>query len=276
MNKGNFVVCLAGLPASGKSTFAIKLKKALDAKFNPLVVMIIDPDIIRQAISPGNFDYRLESKVREYYLTETRKELQKGTIVISDNLNYYVSMRHDLKELAKDFQVNFFIIHISTPFNVCVQWNRKRGKTIPNKVIRKVYKKFDSFDKYSWDHPLREFDLSQIQNLDEEIENLANIIIQKIESSSLKKEKAQVSEETFNTDNENLDRITRELVGTLLRSSEFLFLRKSILKARKQFIRLNRNSSLSNDEITQNFREFLEKSLEINIPQNLLGKYYKN
>jgi tRNA uridine 5-carbamoylmethylation protein Kti12 len=276
VNKGNFVVCLAGLPASGKSTFAIKLKKALDAKFNPLVVMIIDPDIIRQAISPGNFDYRLESKVREYYLTETRKELQKGTIVISDNLNYYVSMRHDLKELAKDFQVNFFIIHISTPFNVCVQWNRKRGKTIPNKVIRKVYKKFDSFDKYSWDHPLREFDLSQIQNLDEEIENLANIIIQKIESSSLKKEKAQVSEETFNTDNENLDRITRELVGTLLRSSEFLFLRKSILKARKQFIRLNRNSSLSNDEITQNFREFLEKSLEINIPQNLLGKYYKN
>lgn len=276
MKKGNFVICLAGLPASGKSTFASKLKKTLESKFNRLGVKIIDPDIIRQDISSGNFDYRLEPKVREYYLTETRKELQQGMIVISDNLNYYSSMRHDLKKLAENFELKFFIIHISTPYNVCLQWNIKRGKPIPNKVIKEVNKKFDYFNKYSWDRPLAEFDLSQIQNLDEEIENLVNIIGQKIELSSITRENAQESEETFNIENENLDQLTRVLVGKLLQDKEFLSLRESILKSRKLFVRLHKNSNLSSDEITQKFREFLEKSLKIKIPMDLLEKYYKN
>jgi tRNA uridine 5-carbamoylmethylation protein Kti12 len=274
--KGNFVICLAGLPASGKSTFAIKLKKILESKFNHLVVKIIDPDIIRENISSGNFDYRLEPKVREYYLTETRKELQQGKIVISDNLNYYSSMRHDLKKLADLFELKFFIIYISTPYNVCLQWNIKRGKPIPNKVIKEVNKKFDHFDKYSWDRPLAEFDLSQIQNLDEEIENLVNIIGQKIELSSITRENTQESEETFNIENENLDQLTRVLVGKLLQDKEFLSLRESILRSRKRFVRLHKNSNLSSDEITQKFREFLEKSLKIKIPMDLLEKYYKN
>lgn len=269
MKKGNFVVCLAGLPASGKSTFAIKLKKLLEPKFTPVVVKIIDPDRIRQTISPDNFDYKLESKVREHYLTEIRKELQKGTIVISDNLNYYNSMRHDLKKLAMNFQVSFFIVHISTPFNVCLKWNTKRGRPIPNKVIKKINKKFDSFGKYKWDHPLAEFDISQIQNLDEEIENLVNTLIQKIESTSLIQEDAKKSEGRFNINNENIDRFTRIFVGAILQGSEFLHLRKSILKARKLFIKLNKNSSLSNYEITQNFRVFLERSLDIDIPKDL-------
>jgi tRNA uridine 5-carbamoylmethylation protein Kti12 len=255
--KGNFVICLAGLPASGKSTFAIKLKKILESKFNHLVVKIIDPDIIRENISSGNFDYRLEPKVREYYLTETRKELQQGMIVISDNLNYYSSMRHDLKKLADLFELKFFIIYISTPYNVCLQWNIKRGKPIPNKIIKEVNKKFDYFNKYSWDRPLAEFDLSQIQNLDE-------------------RENTQESEETFNIENENLDQLTRVLVGKLLQDKEFFSLRESILRSRKRFVRLHKNSNLSSDEITQKFREFLEKSLKIKIPMDLLEKYYKN
>jgi tRNA uridine 5-carbamoylmethylation protein Kti12 len=276
VKKGNFVICLVGLPSSGKSTFASKLKKTLESKFNRFVVKIIDPDIIRKNISSGNFDYRLEPKVREYYLTETRKELQNGMIVISDNLNYYSSMRHDLKKLAEDFELNFFIIYISTPYNVCLQWNVKRGKPIPNKVIKEVNKKFDHFNKYSWDRPLAEFDLSQIQNLDQEIENLVNIISQKIELFSITRKNAQESDETFNIENENLDQLTRVLVGKLLQDREFLSLRESILKSRKLFIRLYRNNHLSSDEITQKFREFLEKSLKIKIPMDLLEKYYKN
>jgi len=270
------VICLAGLPSSGKSTFASKLKKTLESKFNRFVVKIIDPDIIRQNISSGNFDYRLEPKVREYYLTKIRKELQNGMIVISDNLNYYSSMRHDLKKLAEDFELNFFIIYISTPYNVCLQWNVKRGKPIPNKVIKEVNKKFDHFNKYSWDRPLAEFDLSQIQDLDQEIENLVNIISQMIELSSITRKNAQESKETFNIENENLDQLTRVLVGKLLQDKEFLSLRESILKSRKLFIRLHKNNHLTSDEITQKFREFLEKSLKIKIPMDLVEKYYKN
>ena len=53
----NFLVCLTGLPASGKTTFANKLKILLEQKFNFFRVKIIDPDKIRENLSPNKFDH---------------------------------------------------------------------------------------------------------------------------------------------------------------------------------------------------------------------------
>ncbi|MCK4382114.1 MAG: adenylyl-sulfate kinase, partial [Candidatus Lokiarchaeota archaeon] len=83
----NFLICLTGLPASGKTTFANKLKEILEKRFTKLTVSIIDPDIIRHTMAPNKFNYTLEPIVRERNLTEITKELSKGNIVISDDLN---------------------------------------------------------------------------------------------------------------------------------------------------------------------------------------------
>ena len=64
MNNKNFLICLVGLPASGKSTFANSLKIALKKKFNNLEVKIIDPDIIRQKITSDKFYHEKEHIVR--------------------------------------------------------------------------------------------------------------------------------------------------------------------------------------------------------------------
>ncbi|GAH04672.1 unnamed protein product [marine sediment metagenome] len=103
----NFLICLTGLPASGKTTFASKLKEILEKKFTKLTVSIIDPDIIRHTMAPNKFNYTLEPIVRERNLTEITKELSKGNIVISDDLNYYSSMRtkeYDFEERFKKIQ----------------------------------------------------------------------------------------------------------------------------------------------------------------------------
>ena len=42
----NFLICLTGLPASGKTTFAKVLKLILEKRLTDLSVQIIDPDII--------------------------------------------------------------------------------------------------------------------------------------------------------------------------------------------------------------------------------------
>ncbi|MFX1376116.1 MAG: adenylyl-sulfate kinase, partial [Promethearchaeota archaeon] len=73
----SFIICLTGLPASGKTTFALMLKSIIARKFNTDKVSIIDPDILRQLLTPDKFDYKLEPKVREKYLSDISKELKK-------------------------------------------------------------------------------------------------------------------------------------------------------------------------------------------------------
>lgn len=266
----NFLICLTGLPASGKTTFASKLKEILEKKFTKLTVSIIDPDIIRHTMAPNKFNYTLEPIVRERNLTEITKELSKGNIVISDDLNYYSSMRHDLKNLAENFNVNFFIIHISTPFETCLTWNEIRGEPIPNTTIKKINRKFDNFGKYSWDYPEAIYDISRIQDLNKEIEDLVERIKNKVSTSKEILEKEDRVKEFFNLDNENLDKITRVYVGKLLQNSEFISMKKNIIKTRKLFVKLYKNKSLKESEIANIFKEYLEKRLNIIISEKLL------
>jgi len=265
----NFIICLSGLPASGKTTFANKLKGVLEEKSNNLTVKIIDPDKIREEITPSKFNYKVEPIVREKNLNRIKKELEQGYIVISDDLNYYSSMRHDLKDLANYFHIKFFIIYISTPFKICKKWNKKRKKPIPNNVIKKIQQKFDGFDRYNWDQPFAEYDLSQIQDLNGEVECLVKELINQVNLPLESINKGNIIEITTNKGNQNLDVITRAYIGKLLRSSNFFLLEKKLSKMRKSFIKLYKNQYLNDLEITKAFKKYLEQNLNINIPSEL-------
>ena len=81
-NKNNFLIILVGLPASGKTTFAHILKKKLSLYFRS-EVKIIDPDLLRDALSPKIFDFQNEPRIREETLEKVRKYLKKGLILIA-------------------------------------------------------------------------------------------------------------------------------------------------------------------------------------------------
>lgn len=261
----NFLVCLTGLPASGKSTFAYKLKSILENKFPNYSVSIIDPDVIRKEITPDKFDYKIEQEVRKNNLELVKKTLKEGHIVINDDLNYYTSMRHDLKKMAEDLNIKFIIIHISTPMDICLKWNENRGNPIPNKIIENVNNKFDSFGKYSWDIPFAKFDVSIMNNLDSSIEDLTQKIFQEVRFLKEVKEKKDFKAQQSNLTNEKLDIITRDVVGDLLQNPKFHHLKKKIIKSRKVFVKINLNVPLDELEISKRFRDYLEKRLNINI-----------
>jgi tRNA uridine 5-carbamoylmethylation protein Kti12 len=226
----NFLICLTGLPASGKTTFANKIKEILEKKFTKLPVTIIDPDIIRQSIAPHEFNYTLEPTVRERNLTEISEELSKGYIVISDDLNYYSSMRHDLKNLADYFEIDFFIIHISTPFKICLRWNEMRGEPIPNIIIDRIHKKIDGFGKYKWDYPFLSYDPSQIKNKDKEFEDLVYELVKKLNSPQAILIEEKTIQKSSSWENQELDRITRIYVGKLLRNPKLIPFKKKLSK----------------------------------------------
>ncbi|MFX1328755.1 MAG: AAA family ATPase [Promethearchaeota archaeon] len=269
MDKNNFLICLTGLPASGKTTFANRLKNALEKNFITLKVKIIDPDLIRKKLTSDKFDPEKEHTVRKENLKLIKSELEKGNIVISDDLNYYSSMRHDLKDIADSLNLNFFIVHIATPLEICLKWNENRGKPIPNEIINKINERFDEFNRYSWDIPIATYDLSKLSDLNLKTEEFLNIINRKIEI--LKKEVKMSKIQTLsNRDNENLDKVTRNYVGILLDKDKFFPLKRRIIKLRKIFVKKNKNKALTETEISRSFKNFLEKNLNIKISEDLL------
>jgi len=265
----NFLICLVGLPASGKSTFASTLKIALKKRFNNVNVKIIDPDKIRQSLTPDKFEHEKEHIIRKENLKIIRSELEKGYIVISDDLNYYTSMRHDLKDITKRLNLHFFIIHIATPIETCLKWNENRGKPIPNMVISKINERFDEFNKYKWDIPDVVYDLSQITDLNHKINDFLAIIQEKREIVKSKLKKIAKNNILSNSDNENLDKITRIYVSALLHNSTYLSLKKKIIKLRKIYVRENKNKALREPEISKTFKKYLEKNLNIKIINSL-------
>ncbi|MFW9929830.1 MAG: AAA family ATPase [Candidatus Thorarchaeota archaeon] len=257
MSNRNFLIILCGLPASGKSTFARNLKSYLSKMNSNQDVIIIDPDKIRNELYSGTFDPRKENLVKKKNLTKIQKALKKGYIVISDDLNYYTSMRHDLKEVAERLKVPFYIIYISTPVEQCIIWNDARGKLVPNSVINNVYEKFDYFNTYSWDKPFRTFNLSENNNLENKIKQLLKEIEQNI---NLKIEQSVVNKSQKFKDpyKESLDHITRKIVNHYMNNWNERSDVSKILGLRKEFIKHNLDNEMSNSEIAKKFNLFLK------------------
>ena len=250
-----------GLPASGKTTFAHILKKKLNLYFRS-EVKIIDPDLLRDTLSPKIFDFQNEPRIREETLKKVRKYLKKGSIVISDDLNYFTSMRHDLKSIADDFNKNFYIIHISTPLELCLKRNENRGKPIPNKVIQKIHNKFDNFKKYRWDYPLKTYNSTQSSDSVKFIEDLMDEIAEDLKKTHTH---TNVRKSPHSSDLEALDLITRKYVGRLLDVPQNRSHKDDILKYRRFYIKKKTNNLSDTNVILEDFKRYLAKNLKINL-----------
>ena len=263
MIKHQFLLILAGLPASGKSNFARFMKKALKSTAPDFKVKIVDPDSIRKEISSQSFNYEAEYLVRVNNLKLIKDALLQEYIVISDDLNYYISMRHDIKEIAEEFHIPFFIIYISTPIETCLKWNNDRGTPIPNEVIYRINEKFDTFDNYSWDKPLALCDFSLI-NVHESIFSIITQIEMKLGDLDMRTIPSQKTELT-QVSKEKLELITRRIVGKLLNNRDFQNLKSKILNLRKIYVKEKKGDINSEDEISRDFIDFLKKNLNVDV-----------
>ena len=257
----NYLLCLVGFPASGKSTFARKFKEIIEQKIEDVRVKIIDPDLIRESITRGEFDHEKEKIVRKKNLKLIKKALSNGNIVISDDLNYYSSMRHDLMEVAENMKRRFFIIHIATPLEVCLKWNEKRGKKIPDEVIQNVSNKFDDFNRYGWDKPMDIVDLSDVSNISDKIEQVITTISIKMNEDNFSTRRELDTKRYSNHTNERLEKISRKYVGSLLKNPENRQIKEKILELRKRFVTENLNKSLSKSEISRALKVYFDNSL---------------
>ena len=132
------MICLAGMPGSGKTTWAMEfLKRHPD-------YLYFSPDAYYERI---NGDDRKRDHSFEIWMAMFRDihtaELNGDNVLIdSDNLSY--AQRNQWVEWFPNFDTRF-LLYLEEDFNTCMDRVSKRRRTIPELVMREKW--------YKWENP---------------------------------------------------------------------------------------------------------------------------
>ncbi len=172
-----YLLILCGLPSSGKTTISKHVASLLEDKHG-IPAMVVSSDDFREMLSFSSkgFNPERENSVKTLYERAIAAGLEQGFLVISDDLNYYKSMRSDLRHIAKRLDSDYDIVLVDTPVEQAIKWNQERESPIPSSLIEEVNQKFDQpKGDYKWDTPLVVVDPSKQSS-----EEIANIIVAEI------------------------------------------------------------------------------------------------
>ncbi|MBR9922822.1 MAG: AAA family ATPase [Bacteroidetes bacterium] len=100
------LICITGLPGSGKSFFANKLARDLGAHH-------LNSDRVRNRMGlRGHYDPESKKKVYNTLLEETKTDLKAGNTVILDSTFYQPEVREPFENLASDLGLEIFWIEV--------------------------------------------------------------------------------------------------------------------------------------------------------------------
>lgn len=129
------VTILSGLPASGKTEWA---KNYLF--FDPKAV-IISPDQIRGELTGDVADQSRNDEVFLIAIRRYRLHLLTGKDIIIDATNLTTSERNQWIHEAQEFGAGWEVVELRTPFLVCLWRNWRRKRTVPFKVMWRMWGK---------------------------------------------------------------------------------------------------------------------------------------
>ncbi len=258
------LIILSGLPSSGKSTLARKIAKILELDLS-MKTIIIESDAIRNMIpsyQERQFNPDHEPVVRSAMFTLIKHFLQQDYLVINDDMNYYKSMRHELREIALEMNVLFAIIYISTPREVALSWNERRGLPIPQDVIEDVYNRFDIPGKdYDWDRPIFTVDLSKVasKTAASEAVTLIRDLLSKPKISEVKTVMEPSEDDKYK---EAIDQLTRKTISEIITQKKNEELAKDLSDVRRDYVKMAIKNKMTLDEVNVKFKELVEKIVQ--------------
>jgi tRNA uridine 5-carbamoylmethylation protein Kti12 len=258
MHKGyQSLIVLMGLPSAGKSTIASLLSGALKARIDAFITIIGTDTMRRVENSKSNqFDPTLEPFIKTETLKKIQKHLRDGEIVINDDMNYYKSMRHDLKQIAEQNRAHFILIHLQVPLQTALDWNTKRGLPIPQEVIIRVHERFDSPGDYKWDTPLVTIQSNQEVPADA-VDKIVSLLLPVITAPPERKTQAHRTRPGWK---EQVDKLTRDIVAKFAILIKDPLVLKKVSALRKNFIK-NLPEDTPLDRVESKFKHKLETLL---------------
>lgn len=133
------IVLTTGLPASGKTTFAIEQVRA-----NPDKWVNVNKDDLRAMLFDSQWSKGREKMVIRIRDAIVRDALANGKSVIVSDTNLDDSHLKRMKEIASEFENVTVRVKSFTdvPLEECIRRNAARAKPVPEHVIRDMNKKY--------------------------------------------------------------------------------------------------------------------------------------
>lgn len=125
---------MVGLPGSGKSTYAEKLKEE--------GVIIHSSNAIREELGDIN-DQSKNAEVFEILHKRIKNDLRNGKSVAYDATNLNRRRRIAFLNELKNIPCKKICVLVATPYEICVAQNVERSRTVPSEVIWRMYKSFN-------------------------------------------------------------------------------------------------------------------------------------
>ena len=114
MKKG-VVVWFTGLPCSGKTTIAKRVKEILEKDGRD--VELLDGDTVRDYIRNKDFSKEGRNKHLRYIALMAKLLAKRGTIVLCS----FVSPYRENRDFARSICQNFVEVYVNTPLKVCME-----------------------------------------------------------------------------------------------------------------------------------------------------------
>lgn len=128
-----------GLPASGKSTAALKY-----IKDHPDTLRC-NRDDINKALYRQHYDPKINDVIKRIEETIILEAERLGRDVIIDDTNIPQSTIDWIKSIPKNPDTEFVeVSFLDVPLEVCLERNRKREEPVPEIAIRSLYNKIES------------------------------------------------------------------------------------------------------------------------------------
>ncbi len=155
------LVCLAGIPGSGKSTYAKKfgfriissddVRKDLygdqECYYNEKIAqfLIIKNNISTASLSKDAIIHLKEKLCLDYVFDIARKRvcelLQKGESVVYDSTNLMIQFRRDLLIATQNLYDLCELYYLNPPLEIALNRNQNRKYIIDSQIIRDMYYK---------------------------------------------------------------------------------------------------------------------------------------
>ncbi len=140
----SYLIMFCGIPGSGKSTEAIRLKRQMNER-NISVGYISRDEIRFNMISEKDGYFSKEKEVFKKFANEMNKSLNENEITIIDATHLDEKSRGKiLREVKSRNMVELWVLYLITPVEICLQRNATRvdRACVPDDVIHNMFEKF--------------------------------------------------------------------------------------------------------------------------------------
>ncbi|SGZ57959.1 CIC11C00000003221 [Sungouiella intermedia] len=284
------LITFCGLPCSGKTTWAQKLKSSLEEKIaqaqtqnlpghNYKIIYHSDETL---GISHDTYkDSNKEKNARGTQMSAVKRDLSRSTIVILDTLSYIKGFRYQLFCEAKGVVTPHCVVQVMNPLAKCIEWNKSHQNPWDEEVIGQLEMRFEEPNADSrWDSPL----FTLVSDYDQEklpVEEIWDAIV--LKRAPPPNAATLVKPTSGNNYLQELDKKTQDVISKVIQHQQLNSVGGDVVvdagqkltvhmpansvsiaqlqRIRRTFVSLNRMRSIDINRITAVFVDYMDRSL---------------